>query len=521
PRQQEDALVAPIRVVTVTGLVLAAIAAGATTVFLLGQALARHHGTGAVDQRIEEALGMTRAERTIARVLPTGLGAVPCAALAATAGLLAGHVQPVGGLRPFEPQPGYLPSIPLAVCGGLVLGGIFLLLSAAAAAAVHRQPHHSAGQRLVPTVPTRSAAVLAGVRLAYSRGRVGGFPFAPGTVGLAIGITTVVAALTFGASLNRLVTTPERYGSLADVVVADLKKPDLARLRADPRVAAFDQVLFGQVRLEDALIVASAFDPQVGFVGTTVIEGRLPAAPDQVALGPRLAEQLGLAVGDELALGDQGGGHTARLRIVGLATPQPQGDDERLGTVAVLHPDALLGLAPTPPYRAAHVRAVPGFAEALAVDLERDLEIQRRAQPPEVQTLRDIRELPNVLALLLATGSAAVTVHGFRATWRRSTRQRALLRALGFTAGQIRTALAVMVGAVVVPALTLGVPLGLALARLAWWEVATASAVAGDAKVPGAALLATVAVALVGALAWAATPRRADRMPIGRVLRAE
>lgn len=252
-----------------------------------------------------------------------------------------------------------------------------------------------------------------------------------------------------------------------------------------------------------------------------MVEGRLPATSDEVALGPRLAEQLGLAVGDELAVGGRDGGRGVRMRIIGLATPQPSDVGVRLGTAMVLHPDALLGLAPTPPYRVAHVRAVPGSAEALAADLERDLEIYRRAQPPEVQTLRDVRELPDVLALLLATGSAAGAVHGFCATLRRSIRQRALLRALGFTTGQIRTALAVMVGVVVVPALALGVPLGLALARIAWWEVASASAVAGDVKVPGAALLATVTVALVGALAWAAIPRRANRTPIGRVLRAE
>ncbi len=521
PRQQEDALLAPIRGVIVTGLVLAAIAAGVATVLLLGQALTRHHGAGVVDQRIEEALGMTLAERTTARTLPTALGAVLCAALGTTAGLLAGHIQPVGGLRMFEPQPGYLPPVPLAVYGGLVLGGTFLLLSTVTAAAVRRHPYGSAAPHPLPTVPTRSAAILVGIRLAYLRGRGGGFPFAPGTIGLTIGITAAVAALTFGASLERLVTTPERYGSLADVIVVDPKEADLARLRADPRVVAFDQVLLGQVRFGEALIGATAFDPQLASVGTTVIEGHLPAAPDEVALGPRLAEQLGLRVGGELALGDRGGGHTTRLRIVGLATPQPSDDGERLGTVAVLHPNALLRMAPTPPYREAHVRAAPGSAEALAADLERDLEIYRRAQPPEVQTLHDIRDVPGVLAFLLTAGSAAGAVHGFRATRRRSIRQRALLRALGFTTGQIRTALAVMVGAIVVPALALGVSLGLALARLAWWEVASASAVAGDAKVLGVALLTAATVAVLGALAWAITPRRDDSKPIGKVLRAE
>lgn len=521
PGQQEDAIVAPVRGVIVTGLLLAVGVAGAATVVLLGQALARHHGAGAVDQRIEEALGMTLAERTAVRALSTGLGAVLCAALGTALGLLAGHVQPVGGLRAFEPQPGYLPSVTLAVCGGLVLGGTFLLLSAVTAAAVRRHPRDSAVPRPLSTVPTRSAAALVGFRLAYSQGRGGGFPLAPGAVGLAIGSTMMIAALAFGASLDRLVTTPERYGALADVIVVTPKDADLARLRADSRVAAFDLAFEGQVPLGDALITATAFDPQLASVGTTVVEGRLPATPDEVALGPRLAEQLELGVRDELVLGGRGGGHTVRLRIVGLAVLQPDNVGERLGMAAVLHPNALLRLASTPPYRVAQVRTVPGSAEALAADLERDLEIHRREPPAEVQTLHDIRMLPPALALLLGAGSAAVAVHGFRATRRRSTRQRALLRALGFTTGQIRTALAVMVGAVVVPALALGIPLGLALARLTWWEVASASAVAGDAKLPGATLLAAATVALLGALAWALTPHRDDSEPIGKVLRAE
>ena len=48
--------------------------------------------------------------------------------------------------------------------------------------------------------------------------------------------------MTFQASLQRLVDTPERYGLTSDLTIVDAREPDVAELVADRRVAALDVV---------------------------------------------------------------------------------------------------------------------------------------------------------------------------------------------------------------------------------------------------------------------------------------
>ncbi|MGN6333533.1 MAG: ABC transporter permease, partial [Motilibacteraceae bacterium] len=72
---------------------LAAVAAVAGILLLL-QGFARHHAVRAGDQRVEAALGLTRAERTLARTLPALLPAALAAVVAAAATVAAGLVDP-------------------------------------------------------------------------------------------------------------------------------------------------------------------------------------------------------------------------------------------------------------------------------------------------------------------------------------------------------------------------------------------------------------------------------------------
>jgi hypothetical protein len=81
-----------------------------------------------------------------------------------------------------------------------------------------------------------------------------------------------------------------------------------------------------------------------------------------------------------------------------------------------------------------------------------------------------------------------------------------VLAAIGATPAQIRGTLAVLGGAIVAPALVLGVPVGLAAARLLWWQVATSIGVGGDLAAPVALLTGTVSGVFVLALLLALAP---------------
>ena len=127
--------------------------------------------------------------------------------------------------------------------------------------------------------------------------------------------------------------------------------------------------------------------------------------------------------------------------------------------------------------------------------------------------------LPEVLALVLAAVGGAAVVHVLLATGRRHGRDLAVLTVLGATPGQVRATLAVAALATVLPAVLVGVPVGLGVARIVWWEIATSTGVGGDVAVPVAVLVAIGPGLLVGALLAAAVPAaRAVRTPPATVL---
>ena len=59
----------------VDGLLVLLVVALVGGLLAVGQALARHHAAGAADQQLEAELGLTRAERVLARLLPGLVGA--------------------------------------------------------------------------------------------------------------------------------------------------------------------------------------------------------------------------------------------------------------------------------------------------------------------------------------------------------------------------------------------------------------------------------------------------------------
>ena len=111
----------------------------------VGQGLSRHHAAGSAEQQIEAALGLTRGERVLARVGPGLLGAAVAAAVTVVGTLLAGLVEPLGPLREYEPEPGWLPEPVLVVLGALLVAVAFLLLDGP-----DRGPGGAARARRVP-----------------------------------------------------------------------------------------------------------------------------------------------------------------------------------------------------------------------------------------------------------------------------------------------------------------------------------------------------------------------------------
>lgn len=501
-----------------TATVMVSVVAGLLAV---GQALSRHHSASAPAQAVEAALGLTRRERTLARLVPALPAALVAGAVAAVVALVGARLGPPGAVGRLEPEPGWWPQPAPIVLGA---AGVALAVAGAAAVTARRagpstrrptsaRPASTAWSRLVPW---RSAWGLAGGAFALGRGgRARGVPVRASLVGAVVGVAGLAAGLTVGASLDRLVATPERWGWAGDLVVIDATDEIVAGLRDDGRIDAVAYITSSSVRLGDEQVAAHTVEPVVGELGWTMLAGRAPAAPDEVVLGTRQADRLDVAVGASVPLG---GG---RAEVVGVGIGPPLAG-ERLGDSVLLTPAGLQSATRQQGFREAMVRAVPGVdRDELAGDLAARYEVEPRALPAEVRDLAELGALPDLLGAFLAALGAVALVHALAVATRRHDVDLAVLRALGSTAAQAAGAVVAMAVTTVAVGVAVGLPLGWATARLVWGEVAGGAGVAGDVVVPLSVAAAAVA-ALGAAVLLAVVPaRRAVRVPPSRLLRAE
>jgi hypothetical protein len=492
----------------------------------VGQGLARHHAVGAVDQQLEAELGMTRAERVLARLLPATLGAALAGVLAAGGALAAGVVEPLGPLRDYEPHPGYLVSPWLVVVAAVAAVVVFLGLSALTAARAVRGSATAAvsggPMRPLPRLG-RHAPVLAGLAFALRSRRGRGAVPVRVTAAVAVwGVAGVVAVGAFAASLDRLVHTPARYGWVADFGTVDAKADDTARIAADPRVDAVVVTDAGNLRLDGLRVNGVALRKVQGRLPITVLSGRLPERPGEMATALVEGRRLGVGVGDRVSMATYDGSGSRTLTVVGTVV-LPTVNDDRLGTGVVLAPADLRIGNRGAVYSSALVSVRdPAQADRMFGELARRLEMERNTVPRQIRNLEALGRLPSVLAAFLALLALVVLAHSLSLTARRRGTDLAVLRVVGMTPRQVAGTVGVMAGTLTLIGLVLGPVLGLAIGRVVWAEVAASLGVAGDLAMPWWLLLVVVPAALVAAVLAAVLPaRRAARLSPSRVLRAE
>ena len=432
-------------------------------------------------------------------------------------GVAAGLLEPLGSQARFEPAPGFRMPWPVLLAVGpgtalLFLGGVGLT----AAAAARARPPAVATHRPFPLGwARRRPALLVGIRLAMPGGR--GRP-AVLTIGAsALAVAGVVAAVVFGASLERLVSEPARYGAVADFSVADARLGDVERLAADPRTTAVTVIRTSTVQLTGGRTVpAVVASSHKGPLGVTVARGSLPTRSGEIAIGPRLAGATGTQIGDTVSV-DRPGGGAVSLTVTGVVVAPMSDQRYRLGDSVLLAGEQAAVVTSGTALFSAEVSAVPERLDELVAELGARLEIEPRQVPAEIRTLADLRSLPEILAAALGLLVVAAAVYELTAARRRYAREIAVLAVVGETPGQVRATLAVVAVATVGPGLLIGVPLGIGIARVLWWQVATATGVGADVAVP-AAVPAVVPVVLLVALAAAVVPVLRGTA-IGRVLR--
>jgi ABC-type lipoprotein release transport system permease subunit len=452
------------------------------------------------------------------------LGAVASATAALTAVALS-PLTPVGVARKAEVRPGLelnaahvgvgVASIAFIV---VALGVLTSWRSATAGAladadeVTHGSPSRVANALARPRLPV-SATV--GVRMAVQPGRGRAtVPVRSTLVGASIGVATIVAVITFAASLGHLFDEPRLYGWNWDLQIGDQFAPDLtstaADLRRHPDVTRVTSGTQARLTVGSLAVDALALD-QPG-IEPVVVAGRPARAADEILLGTRTLRALGLDIGDRVpvAFGDR----SATMRVVGRGVLPEFAGSARLGEGAVLTFAGIERLVPEAERDVMLLRLRPdtdvgAFLDETGVVTEQ-VNPYLPDKPSDLADLERVGGLPSVVVGLLALMAAATVAHTLTTSVRRRRRDLAILKVLGLGRRQVSAVVAWQSTVIAVVAVVAGVPLGAAAGRWAWRLFADQLGVPPEAVTPLAAVLllvpGTILLAnLVGAVpAWLA-----------------
>jgi predicted lysophospholipase L1 biosynthesis ABC-type transport system permease subunit len=509
-------------------LALFAALGGAAALVVVGQTLTRELSLASANQETVRALGASRGHLLAATLVPIGLVSAAGAVVGAGVAVLASPLTPTGLALKAEPDPGLSVQpaglgIGMAATLVLVLGRVAVPAWRLAGERPHR-PGVAAAVGITSTVADTAARAglpptsVTGLRMALEQGRgPRSVPVRASLVGVTAGIIALTAAITFGASLDRLLDTPRLYGWNFDAAAGDWRLDDPASSRpawlaANPLVGAWSAVWFSDIEVNGTVVNGAGFDTTGGRVFPTLIEGREPSGPDELVLGSATLRRLGLRLGQTIRVGAD---RPVAMRVVGRSA-LVHTDSENAGEGAILSLDGLrrgrvdrgsgygtfyLRFAPGADPEAAvrSLRRLPSGA-VQAVDLPRP--------PPKIENLGRVGGLPYVLAGLLALLAASALAHLLVTSVRRRRHDLAILKALGFVRRQVSATVAWQATTVALVALAVGLPLGVALGRWTWSLVADRIAVGAPPVTPGPALLAGVVGTVLVANLVAAWPGR-------------
>ena len=542
-------------------LAIFAALAGLIALAVMSQLIGRQVLLDSSEHPVLSALGMTRRDLVVLSLLRVGIVTLFGALVAVAVAIAASPLMPIGPARVAEPSPGI--EVNLAILGvGFVLAFVaplLLVVPAAWRAASRFGPLGSAASgseesrsSLVPAIGGGPGPLTAslGLRMALDpgRGRTA-VPVRSALAGTTIALTALVAAFVFGASLLHLVDTPRLYGQSWDrqldlgfgSVPAQFLSTVVSSQGDVASYAMGNYAPFGTLAISGVQVPAIGIDSSGGSF-LTVLQGRAPSAPGEIALGARTLETLHVRVGDTVPVALNNG--TRSMHIVGEAVfaafSRGSFDATDLGNGAALVasdlsvPDPSTGCPVGPTcYNFALVRFRAGTNLAAAgVSLERAVvaagcpvgscHVVADQRPSDIENYTRIRNTPIVLGGLLALLAVAMLTHVLATGVRRRRRDLALLKTLGLLRRQVSAVVAWQATALTAFALALGIPLGIVAGRLSWSFFADSVGVPGAAQVPLLAVLLIIPIALVLANVIAAAPGwAAGRVQVASVLRSE
>ncbi len=547
--------------------------AGIAALLIAGLAISRALWEYGEELDVLRALGAdprtTTADAALGLVVAVIVGAVVAVGLAVALSPLA----LIGPIRQVDRAPGI--AFDWTVLG-IGLAVLTVGLAALTAVLAYRRATRPFGERAEP-VERRSRLVnaaarvglpppaIAGLRFSLERGHGRtAVPVRSALIGAALAVTVVVATLTFAGSLHTLDSHPALYGwnwSYAINSPGGNNIPPAAGklLDHDPDVAAWTGFSFASVQV-DGQTVPALLTTKPGPVDPPLLSGHEIDTKHEIVVGASTLAVLHKKLGSTVTV-SYGSPSDAPvyvpptpLKVVGIATMPA------IGTAGTLHVSMGTGVElptsvePAAMQRALHspdpnqngpniavvqlrsgVTAAAGRASVQRIadsatkvmaadpmttgDTYNVLGVQR---PAEIVNYQSTGATPATLAAGLAAGAVVALGLTLTASVRRRRRDLALLKTLGFTQGQLATAVAWQASVAATVGIIVGVPAGIALGRWLWSLFARAIYAVPQPSVPVVEIVLVALGALVLANAVAAIPGRiAARTSTAHVLRAE
>ncbi len=326
-----------------------------------------------------------------------------------------------------------------AIAAGALLVGLLVWVGVAALLdeRVRTRPVRTARRfALLDRVPSTAGAV--GVRFALTCGDRRAPPY--GTlVALAAVIALVLGASTFAASVDHLVSEGDRFGQNYSFMVGDDGSDHTpAELRAavvpDNDVAGVMILSEGSARVANSTMTIDVIgvDRAKGDLAPRVLAGRLPEAPDEIALGRVTAADVSRHVGDQLRL--EGANGKGLYRVVGIAIVPGLAGGDGVGMGGIVVPAGFARLQRASETNAAAFTLRAGVPRAKALQtIGQKVQSQpgREDTPVVIANVERVRSVPAVLAALLAVLVLLTLLHALFMSIRNRRHDLAILKSLG------------------------------------------------------------------------------------------
>lgn len=518
----------------------------APVVVALGRGPRRPLRRRRVDDRSLAALGCTT-RQLVAADLALASMVVACGIVMAVGlAVAASPLFPVGPPRRIEAIGGLDSDV-----AALGLGGMLLMVTILAVVGIgswrRRAMPVGGSPGRAPGLLGASPAAATGLRLITGRRGTRSM-----TAGVAAGLAGVVATLIFTGSLGHLVDDPTLVGMGWDVIaregytMLDIEAAG-ALGRAEPPIPRLSGLGYLDGEINGTKVPLAEVRSVVGDPWPPIVAGRAPGSPSEILVGRATMRALGVRIGTEVDIlvspsafdieeGTSPPPGRGRFTIVGSAVAPaicldgfdcprldigalvPQGTYQASFGLP-LGPDVLLfDLAAGDTASFLRER----FPDGLPDGFDTPTEWFTSAKPAEVTQAEDARRVIWLAVAALGIAIVATIAHTLLGFVRQRRRDYAVLKALGFTPGQIRTTVLTQSGAILAVALIAALPLGAAVGRGLWTAFASRIGVVVQPVIPVALLAAATLISIIAVQGAALIPATlARRTPAGQTLHGE